>query len=801
MDLPGSDIGAYRSQTLTDSTIFDFYNNLLDGDTKWESQDWDTYNLNFSQSFFNNRFSYELVYNKQEYSQAQESLLSGWTESLSIDVRTTLYDGTENPNYGRVYVANRGQYGNTSSDVERENFRFTATGELRGSDFFDEDSIMAHIIGKHVFTGLYSKEKTETDSRSWKLYNISDDDWATITANGLATGNDTNLNFVVYLTDSLVDMDSYEGLYINPISSITVPTTLTVSYFDTTWIGDTLGVNFDDYWDDGSADGSTQAENPDNYVGWTTDTFDFTTSENDRDSLYTSAKLVGNTVTSKSFVWQAYLLDGLVVPTFGYREDESETWSYTASNDDNILLDDNTIDINNGYYVLPNEDDLDTIDSDNSKNHSIDSDNSKSFSLVVHSPNFINKYLPFGLQLSGFYNKSENFQPIAGRVDCLGEELVSPTGDTTDYGFVITALDNRVSLKVNWYKTIVENASMSGGLGALSSAVWALGGLEARGGYYARLYYYGESLGYDSYSWDWSHYPNEYTVYNSDGSVDDEASAAAASAAEAEALEAWFANEVSDQFQDAWNIDYGTIGSSDFSSTAPTGLAATCDQESKGIEFELYLKPTDNWSITMNASKTEARRYNLGASLEEWILYRDEVFQGAAGSIRNWWIGGTTTIRDSWNTMIMSNYQLFKQLENADSPELRPWRANLITNYYFSEGPLKGFSVGGGYRWQDKAIIGYYIADYDGDGNWSYDLDSPYYGKSTSAFDLWFAYARPLTDSVDWRIQVNIRNVFGKKELIPLNVTPTIEDPTELEVASWAIAEDMSFSVTNTFTF
>ena len=777
--LSGSDIGAYKNKTLSDSSIFDFYNNLLDGNTKWESQDWDAYSVNFSQNFLGNRFGYEFAYNKQEYSEAQESLLSSYNQAISVDIRKTLYDGSTNPNYGRVYVANRGAYGNNSNDITRENFRFTVTGELRGSDFFDEDSLAAHIIGKHMFTGLYSKETVTTDSRSWKLSSISDDDWSTITGTTDATGNELNLNAVIYLTDSLVDVDSYEDLYLSALSSFSFPTSSTVSYFDTTWSA--TGVSPSDGWDsdgDGKID-TTQSENPDNYVGWTTDTFDYTTSDTNREDLYTSASITKNKVSSKAFVWQAYLFDGLVVPTFGYREDTSENWTYTATSDENVLRDDNTIDTSSVYYTLPDEP------------TSIDTGNSKSFSLVVHSPDFINKHLPWGLKLSGFYNKSENFQPNAGRIDILGNDLESPTGRTTDYGFVLSALDNRVSLKVNWYKTIVENATMSSSLG---NSMYFFGAIEAWGGYYARKYYYGKSLGLSEYAYDWSLYPNQYD------------SAEAAAAAEEACLAAWFENEVSEEFQALWNIDYDDAdtdaNATSGSWTTPDNLTVTCDQESRGIEFELYMQLTDNWSVTMNASKTKARRYNLGSSVEEWILARDAVFDGAAGDLRLWWIGSSTLVRDRWNTVIMSQYQLFQQLENSDSPELRPWRANLITNYYFPEGTLKGFNIGGGYRWQDKSIIGYYIDSYDEDeAEWYYDLDRPYYGKSTSAFDMWVGYGTSLTDKVDWRIQFNIRNIFGKNELVPLNVTPTIEDPTELEVASWAIAEGMNFSITNTFTF
>jgi hypothetical protein len=51
-----------------------------------------------------------------------------------------------------------------------------------------------------------------------------------------------------------------------------------------------------------------------------------------------------------------------------------------------------------------------------------------------------------------------------------------------------------------------------------------------------------------------------------------------------------------------------------------------------------------------------------------------------------------------------ANYVQMKLQEGAAAPEIREWRYNFITNYSFSEGRLKGFGVGGSYRWQDEGI-------------------------------------------------------------------------------------------------
>src|SRR5690606_1484477 len=43
--LPGYQYGQYREITLTDPSIFNFYDTLIDGPNKWENEKWDAYNI------------------------------------------------------------------------------------------------------------------------------------------------------------------------------------------------------------------------------------------------------------------------------------------------------------------------------------------------------------------------------------------------------------------------------------------------------------------------------------------------------------------------------------------------------------------------------------------------------------------------------------------------------------------------------------------------------------------------------------------------------------------------------------
>jgi hypothetical protein len=134
------------------------------------------------------------------------------------------------------------------------------------------------------------------------------------------------------------------------------------------------------------------------------------------------------------------------------------------------------------------------------------------------------------------------------------------------------------------------------------------------------------------------------------------------------------------------------------------------------------------------------------------------------------------------------------------SAEQRKWRANVITNYSFGSdsilGPkAKGFGVGGGVRWQDKVGIGYPTTR-NADGSVKIDVAHPYYGPADTSIDAWISYERPIWQKrIKWRVQLNGRNLFADRDLIPITVQPWGE------VATARIPPERRWYLTNTFSF
>ena len=122
---PGAQKNYYKDKSLTDPSIYDFYNKLIDGPNKMEHEGWHAFNLNVSQTFFDNRLGYEVVRDKQMYHARQETNLSD-TPFISVDINKNMtvlpdiaaystlpngFGGTgavPNPDYGRAYVGSSG---------------------------------------------------------------------------------------------------------------------------------------------------------------------------------------------------------------------------------------------------------------------------------------------------------------------------------------------------------------------------------------------------------------------------------------------------------------------------------------------------------------------------------------------------------------------------------------------------------------------------------------------------------------------------------------------------------------------
>lgn len=781
-----SAFGLYRNNTLTDSSIFDFYNNLLDGGNKKEWQNFNNFSASLTQTFLKQKLGFELAYDKQNYDNGQLSLMTDQRAGIYVDLNATGLDGAPNPNVGKAFISDSGLFGNNSLDVVREAAHLSV--------FFDHDFYAQRkgnwalkLLGRHTLSGLYSQDSYRRDQRNFMRWGTDLAYAELVAANAWSqpwNANQRLINPVVYLTEgSLAGRTSAVDANIPRAGdAIVMPGVANMRYFDSNWTA--TGVDPAAAWTNPmNGQLTTQSENPANYVGWRTSAVNILQYENgDADALTTGATLQLTKSNSRAAVWQAHLWDDAIVGMYGIRNDIVKTWGTNASTrwmlNNPATHTDQSVDLGRVNWAASNY----RIEGA----PTVFEQNSPSWSVVVKLDRMLGSRLP--LEVNFFYNESENFQVAGTRVDVYGAAIPLPSGRTTDKGFLLATKDDRFSLKVNKFESTVKDATSTAGLNT-----WFLSGFLVWGSNYADVFEHhlgrvGDMSTVNDASLNW-HYT--YAPVSGETQTD-------ATARMNRDVAAWrsLQRSLPAAYLSAWSVsDLSRV--QPHSATAPAGFTSTEDQISKGYEFEFTANVTPNWRISANAAKVTAIRNNVGgAALQDFVtLVNNAMNDTAAGDLRVWSGDPNNAIRSMWNANFYSQYALMRLLEGTASPELRKWRFNLVTSYDFTVGKLKGLTLGAGYRWQDKVAIGYRPLSTDNANVITYDLANPYMGPREDALDLWVGYGRKLTSKIDWHVQLNIRNVGDGNRLIPLTTQP------DGSVAAWRIAPSQSWTLTNTFKF
>ncbi len=256
------------------------------------------------------------------------------------------------------------------------------------------------------------------------------------------------------------------------------------------------------------------------------------------------------------------------------------------------------------------------------------------------------------------------------------------------------------------------------------------------------------------------------------------------------------------QFDQLW------IGISDLTGdvkylTSPYSTLSTVWQDvvstaSKGYEFSLTANPTDRWRVTLNGSQrgdntTSARGVYINQYMAEYL----PLIKANADWMRAPTAGNLTVaqrVADLESTLVN-----FNAIRNSPSANFASkWTLNLIQSYEFApRGLLRGFSLGGSMNARGKAISGFAV-----DRNNVLDPTIPYHAPAYANFGAWVTYKRKLFQNrIDWRLQVNVRNVFDKNTIYPLVTVDTRDGRHTPDVAVYTLKEPRTFQITNSFRF
>ena len=811
-----------KNTYIKDPAIFDFYDNLIDGDIKREWFNFKTYDASLSQTFFNDKVGVDIGYHNETYTGGSYNPAGDAT--IHIDYNQVLTDGrnepgqpwytqgTVNPGAGRPFI----HLGNGRSEntTDRESVRATAFATY---DFAqgNRDNWIRRLVGSHTLTGMASRDTLDSYNRNWLNSSYVGAYYNHPMFQGTKDTNGRNWpdfypTRIVYLGDSLVGKTLGQNFgLITPGSDPQLADTVQLRYFDPTWNAPASvspGAPWENQVSVDPARGvgptmSTQSENPLNYVGWGTRNVSLLRATNDfnRELLTTNRFWDSRENKAYGFVWQAKLWDDSIIGTVGRRHDEVS--QYTTQWDLQNAVPRGASD---PATVVPVNTSLGPIERD-----------SKSWGIVAHLGR-----LPFvsglmarsPIEISVSYNKSTNFQTGQIFRDYWGQQLPLPEGKTEDIGVVLATRDNKYSLKVNKFESAVSN-NTSGGL---------------------QFWNYGNNIGIMAQSWSQFKFnteiknnqnstryganvisdlpvptagnPNpkysgiDYQPIVINGVMQTQAEAEAQEIAVIAAWDQWLSEmaPLPQLMGEAWGFNWAD----DLTESGLGSFRFTSDLVAKGYEFELNAQVTDSWRFTLNAAKIESVIDNLGKSMApggqmtmiDYLLDFDRrLNETVMGDLRVWGSAGDTA-RNNWNGYANGDLKARLAEQGTVVPENRLWRVNAVTNYDFREGRLRGWSIGGAARYQSAATLAY--KPIQNPNYISYDLNSPYRDNAEIIFDGWIGYRRMLFgDRIDWRAQLNVASIGVGNELVPVSVQP---DGTP---AQYRIRPSQRIFLTNTFSF
>ncbi len=327
--------------------------------------------------------------------------------------------------------------------------------------------------------------------------------------------------------------------------------------------------------------------------------------------------------------------------------------------------------------------------------------------------------------LSGYYNHSTTFDLNIGRFDPFGGEIPGAGGKGGDYGVRLDIWGDKLSLRFNKYENTVGPQRASNQINQYRDVLF---NIENR------------VLTLD---------PSLPTINVTDGN----------------------------------KRGYRVLGRPNY--------FIMSDAKSTGYEAELNFSPTRNWNIRANGAKSEAAESNIGLPWYAWADARLPVWKSlvakngertAAGQPVTWSTApfnaaqpaGQTIEQYYTNTWIGQAVAFMQAADGRATANARGTRANVIANYRFSEGKLRGLNLGGAFRWRSAPAIGYGTKISPG-GATILDLDRVYRGKAERYVDFTAGYRAKITafGNYHYRVQLNIRNLLNAHDPIPAGALTT----------------------------
>lgn len=673
---------------LVDPTVFDFFNNNIDGTASFQWGDLEAINVAIRQEALGGNAGIELGFDRQRY-------VSGYVEALDgIRGNALMLDVSEgefayatpgvpssglraNPNFLRPFVGSRGTWANR----EREGETLRLTGFLKHNFAERGNSWLGKLLGQQTITAVgFKYEENRANMNGNTAFIDYDDSRALGLSDAQSRANANTLGFLFYLGDSVAGKDTTKNLHIPRYRGGAVyPDTIDLNYIQTP----TGQI----------ATGTARVHHINNEP---------------LERLATGASLARDELDTVAAVLQSHWWDGLLITTYGWRRDKVEQYTSPAFPQ------------RTDFTRIINEGRLDDTPTGTGEKDTL------TYSGVLRTNKLIGRWMPRGVELDLHYGWSENYQGLSGSRSVKGGFYDAPIGETKEMGFSMSLLNDKLFFRANWFETLQQNLVDSGVAESIDTITFQMPDSPSGGIYGLQTKAELDAVGFQMPPGVIEAFGITFSQPDADG--------------------------------------YVSYNRGNNASDIKTAL-------SKGFEFETTYNITRNWRLTANVAKIEAIESQRGQNWRETVEWvKENWFNNPAIRALRVGVGGQLDTIGGWEQRAITGFLNVLEADGASNPNIRRWRANLVTNYTFpKESRFAGFGVGGAMRFQDRIFLGYEGKQNPADpaGSLISDVTKPIMGPTQTDYDAWISYRRRVSENMMLKVQLNIRNVFAGNELVP----------------------------------